>query len=488
MNLAVSFRISSGFVTHLFQQSYDQGETPAIWRNANVAPVFKKGPVCNAANYRPISLTCIACKVMEHVVVSHMRKHLELHNALTELQHGFRAKHSCDTQLLLTVHDLMEQMDRPKTQIDICVLDFSKAFDVVPHRRLMSKLRLYGIDGKCANWIWSFLADRTQQVVVDGVASPTSPVTSGVPQGTILGPLLFLIFINDIVCNIDPGTQMRLFADDCLVYRRIASIQDQIQLQRDLDALTAWGNQWGMRFNASKCNVLVVTNLQTPIPKFYQLNNQVLKHVEAAQYLGIILQSNLKFNSHIQEITSRANSRLGFLKRNLKGVDSALKRTAYVSLVRSGLESASAIWDTSIGVQQRKIELVQNRAMRWIRGLPPFDRTSIKQLLEDTSLDTLENRRREARLSLMWKVTHDHVAVTPEQLGLSPPDWRTRTGVTGHAHRYKEIKARKERLKNSFVGRTVPEWNRLPAAVAEAVTYDSDQGSFKSQLAEARRR
>ena len=145
--------------------------------------------MCVAANYRPISLTCIACKLMEHVVVTHMRRHLEHHSAITELQHGFRSKHSCETQLLLTIQDLIDQKDKPKHQNDILVLDFSKAFDVVPHRRLMSKLSLYGIDGKCANWIWSFLADRTQQVIVDGAASATTPV--GIPQGTILGPLLF---------------------------------------------------------------------------------------------------------------------------------------------------------------------------------------------------------------------------------------------------------------------------------------------------------
>ena len=126
--------------------------------------------------------------------------------------------------------------------------------------------------------------------------------------------------------------------------------------------------------------------------------------------------------------------------------------------------------------------------MRWISGLLPFDRTSIVKLLQDTSLDSLESRRRDARLTLMWKVTHKKVAITPQHLGLVPPDERTRNWVAGHAHRYKEKNTRKEQFKkHSFVGRTVPEWNRLPAAVAEAVTYDSDQDSFKSQLAEARR-
>ena len=137
-------------MTHIFQISYDKGELPACWKNANVAPIYKKGPVYDPANYRPVSLTCITCKLMEHVIAHHMREHLDCHNVLTPLQHGFRSLFSCETQLLLTIQDLIERRDPVKSQIDIGVLDFSKAFDVVPHNRLLSKLRLMGIDGKCA--------------------------------------------------------------------------------------------------------------------------------------------------------------------------------------------------------------------------------------------------------------------------------------------------------------------------------------------------
>ena len=158
---------------------------------------------------------------MEHVIAHQIRSHLDRHGALTNLQHGFRSKFSCDTQLLLTNQDILIQRSAPHSQIDIGVLDFSKAFDVVPHKRLLSKLRTYGIDGKYSKWINSFLSDRTQQVVVDGATSTTTPVTSGVPQGTVLGPLLFLIFSNDITSVVDPKTQLRLFADDCLIYRSI---------------------------------------------------------------------------------------------------------------------------------------------------------------------------------------------------------------------------------------------------------------------------
>ena len=155
-------------------------------------------------------------------------------NILSKFQHGFRRGHSCESQLLNTVHDILRSFDRKK-QIDVAVLDFSKAFDVVPHRRLLSKLRHYGINGVAHDWIEDFLTGRTQQVVVDGFASDWSSVGSGVPQGTVLGPLLFLVHINDLPDCV--SSRVRLFADNCLVYREISSGDDHLKLQRDLKCL-----------------------------------------------------------------------------------------------------------------------------------------------------------------------------------------------------------------------------------------------------------
>ena len=474
--LAVEF---APILVKIFQFSYDTGEIPACWKNANVAPVYKKGPVCTAANYRPVSLTCICCKLMEHVVVHHMRAHLDSYKAFSSLQHGFRSKFSCETQLLITIQDLIYSQDNQHSQIDIGVLDFSKAFDVVSHKRLRSKLRLYGINGKCAQWVDSFLSGRSQQVVVDGVKSATAPVISGVPQGTVLGPLLFLIFINDMPSVVDPGTKIRLFADDCLVYRTINSIDDQIQLQHDLDALSEWGKQWGMRFNASKCNIISSANYKIPLIKFYQLDNIVLYHVEAAKYLGILLHNSLSFDAHIRNLINRSNSKLGFIKRNLRGCPSALKRSAYLALVRSGLEYGAIIWDPFYKAQSRSIELVQNKALRWINGLSPFDQTSIKKLLLDTGLDSLEARRRDARVTMLFKIVHGLVAITTDELGLEAADSRTRAS---HRHKFREKGSRTNMSKFSFVSRTVPDWNRLPATAAEAESLEI----FKTQLALAR--
>lgn len=214
----------------IFQQSIDTGEVPQDWRTANIVPIFKKGNRSKPANYRPVSLTAIPCKIMEHIISSQMMDHLEENNILLETQHGFRHKRSCESQLIITTDDLSRVLNT-HGQTDMAILDFSKAFDKVPHARLAQKLEFYGIRGKTKQWIISFLRNRSQRVLVDGDMSQLNPVISGVPQGTVLGPILFLIYINDISDNID--STVRLFADDCLVYREIKSVEDCQILQRD---------------------------------------------------------------------------------------------------------------------------------------------------------------------------------------------------------------------------------------------------------------
>ena len=175
------------FLTHLFNLSLTTGQLPDDWVNANITPVFKKGNRHDPANYRPVSLTSVCCKLMEHIICRHILGHLDKHNILTPYQHGFRAGHSCESQLLITMQDINASFDNKK-QIDIAILDFSKAFDTVPHQRLLAKLRHYGISGQIENWIHNFLTTRQQSVIVDGAKSPPVKVDSGVPQGTVLGP------------------------------------------------------------------------------------------------------------------------------------------------------------------------------------------------------------------------------------------------------------------------------------------------------------
>ena len=235
-------------LSFVFNQSLTSGVIPDDWKNTHVSPIHKKGSKHQAENYRPISLTCICSKLLEHVVCRHIMSHLEEHNILTHLHHGFRSGVSTVTQLLVTTQDIFCQWDN-KTQVDIAVLDFAKAFDKVPHRSLLNKLHHYGIDNNIHTWITSFLTNRIQSVVVDGATSPPTKVISGVPQGTVLGPLLFLLYINDLPSIV--SSQVRLFADDCIVYRAIQTVQDQLQLQKDLNNLEQWAKKWGMELPRS---------------------------------------------------------------------------------------------------------------------------------------------------------------------------------------------------------------------------------------------
>ena len=215
----------TGVFRLLFQASLDQGIVPDDWKHANVVPLFKKGAKTEASNYRPVSLTSISCKLLEHIIFSNIMDHFDHHNFLNDSQHGFRHRRSCETQLINTINDFSNCLNE-RGQIDAILLDFSKAFDKVDHNGLMLKLKNAGLSENLLNWSHSFLFHRSQRVVVEGTMSASQPVLSGVPQGTVLGPLFFLIYINDISFNLSPGTKIRLFADDSLLYRKINSYQD----------------------------------------------------------------------------------------------------------------------------------------------------------------------------------------------------------------------------------------------------------------------
>ena len=228
-------------LTLLFQASIKQSKVPSEWKHAHLSPIFKKGDRSLPSNYRPISLTRVCSKLLEHIIYTAIMKHLVIYNILTDAQHGFIQGHSCDSQLLLTVHDIATGLDNGK-QIDAIALDFTKAFDKVMHRCLHLRLHYYGIRGTVLDWIDNFLTNHSQQVVLDGCFSDTLPVTSGVPQGTVLGPLLFLCFVNNIPQRV--SNKIRLYADDILLYKVIDNEDDCIDLQKDLDSLQQWENTW----------------------------------------------------------------------------------------------------------------------------------------------------------------------------------------------------------------------------------------------------
>ena len=243
-------------LTQIYKKSLQEGRLPQEWLSANVTAIFKKGARHEASNYRPISLTSVTCKIFEHVLFSQMMRHYTRHKFINPLQHGFQKGLSCETQLATTVDQLQKRLD-DKQQVDLIILDFQKAFDKVPHRHLLHKLHESGIHGQLHEWLTCYLTERTQRVIVDGCESTEARVMSGVPQGTVLGPLLFLTYINDIANGING--QMRLFADDALLYYPVRTIADGASLQHDLHTLHRWSKSWKMAFNGKKCHVMHVT-------------------------------------------------------------------------------------------------------------------------------------------------------------------------------------------------------------------------------------
>ena len=300
-------------------------------------------------------------------MVHHIMGHAQEHNILYARQHGFRSMLSCETQLTEFYHDLVSNCHGGH-QTDVLVMDFSKAFDKVGHERLLEKITRYGITGHTQRWIRQFLSNRLQRVVLDGEQSSTVPVTSGVPQGSVLGPCLFLLYINDLAQGLD--STVRLFADDTIAYLTIGDTADADRLQGDLDRLAHWEDLWQMQFHPDKCQVLRVTKKTKAnvVSSSYTLHGHTLEVVDHVKYLGLTISGDLKWDRHVTNVVNKANSTLAVLKRNVRVPSQSVKSAAYTALVRPHLEYCSAVWDPSTKKLKDKIEKVQRRSARWVMG------------------------------------------------------------------------------------------------------------------------
>ena len=317
------------------------------------------------------------------------------------------------------------------------------------------------------------MTGRTQRVVVDGESSSEAPVKSGAPQGTVLGPLFFILYINDI--NADTTSSIRLFADDCLLYRVINTVSDADMLQRDLQQLGKWADIWQMDFNAAKCHLLSVTRKKNPVKYTYSIGGAPLKQVAHHPYLGVELAADLSWGEHIKNVVPRAQRTLNFLRRNLSGCSQGTKEAAYKTLVRPLLEYGSSAWDPYQGNHIGKLEDVQRRAARFVKGQYRRD-VSVTKLQEELQWRTLQERRLCARLTMFHKATNGEEVLT------LPPTAPPSTGDnrTSHDLQFTQPRARTETYIYSYFPRTIRIWNILPASVVYAPNADI----FKSRLHE----
>ena len=455
----------------IFRLSYEMGEIPEDWREANVVPIYKKGNRSAPVNYRPISLTCICCKLMEHVLASNIMKHGDRNSIIFPLQYGFRKNMSCEQQLLGFTSDLHKNLDEGR-QSDVIIMDFSKAFDKVGHQRLLHKLDFYGIRGKNLKWIQSFLQGRSQRVLLDGNRSSSIAVESGVPQGSVLGPCLFLFYINDLPNGL--ASNVRLFADDAISYMTIENQHDAQNLQHDLNKIGGWAQQWMMVLNTDKCKVLTISRKRNKVQHEYHLNNSPLEAVDSVKYLGVTITSDLKWTQHINNTVNKANNVLAFLRRNLRIKSSDLKATAYKTLVRPIVEYASSVWDPATKNLTQKVEMVQRRAARYT--LNRYHNTSsVTNMLEELAWTTLEERRVNDRLTMMYKI-HNNLAPLSKQAYITQVTQSTRAT---HPHSYQMPYSRTETHRQSFFPRTIKNWNSLPTDIVAAPSV----GAFRNRLA-----
>ena len=397
--------------------SFQSGSIPSAYKKQLISPVFKKKSRALAINYRPISITPHEIKIFERIIRDRLTTYLESNDLLSSFQHGFRKGKSCLTQLLKHLENIILNL-MSDAETDSIFLDFAKAFDKVDHQILLQKIRNLGITGKLYDWLADFLSNRHQVVVLDGVMSYIAAVISGVPQGTVLGPILFLIFINDINDCVQHSV-IGCFADDTRASMAINSEADAILLQEDINSLLHWAVINNMEMHKDKF-VFINFNCRSkkfylPLLPFYEdhlkytlSEDQLLEPSIEVKDLGIIFTPDLSWSSHVNSLTSAAKKKAGWALSSFHDRSPVTMLTLYKSLIRSRLEYGCPLWNGLSLTQVRDIEAVQRFFSNKI--ICPPHVTDYCDRLKFFHLMSLQRRRERYVILFMWKIFYGKVS------------------------------------------------------------------------------
>ena len=446
---------------YIYTNSISTGSVPDIFKIGIITPIHKGGNRSEPKNYRPITLTSILCKVLEKIILKPIVIHLRDNLLYNERQHGFRAKRSTLSQLLCHIDELLDNMEKGYN-VDVVYLDFAKAFDKVDHGILLQKLKSLGIRGKFSNWIESFLTNRKQFIAANGALSTQSNVLSGVPQGTILGPILFLILIRDIDHNLK-SSKAYSFADDTKIVSKIKTHQDVNNAQQDLNTIYAWEDENNMKFNPDKFQHISYSLIKNSEPRIYKNSSQTdIAPTNSVKDLGVTLSSDLSFQQHIQNTVGKCNNLISWILRTFRTRDSLPLLTLYKSLVIPHLDYCSQLWCPYKVQEIAQLEQVQRSFTSKISdtyNLSYLDR------LKKLNLYSLERRRERYLILYSWKIienlvdnpnnkfsTYNHI-----RFGrlINIPSWTSQTSSTKISN-----------LKHNFFTKKGPRlFNLLPAEI-----------------------
>ncbi|MGL5708301.1 MAG: reverse transcriptase family protein [Aeromonas sp.] len=451
-------------LTNLFIKCYQFSSIPDAWKIGVISPIYKGGDRNCPQNYRPVALLSVVSKVMESIIDDAMREVLNKNSFFVNEQHGFRAGRSCVTNLLKT-HEQWTKAADAGLPVDAIFLDFTKAFDRVDHAILRRKLQDSGLDGKINAWLASYLENRQYTVRVNGELSEYFTAPTGVPQGSILGPLLFLIFINDFPKDIH--SSIVLYADDSKFSRVIRSASDSEALQQDLNNAFEWSLHNKLKFNTSKCKVLHIRNKNQQV---YYLGNVPLGTVDHERDLGTLVTANLSLTMNTSRMTKCANTRLAMLSRILGKFSQESFPGIFNALVRPLVETNIQACSPFLAQDIKAIEAVQRRATKRVSGLYHL---KYAERLTQLKLFPLTYRRARGDLILTFRILKDHNHPNRDLFNLA----RT-TNLRGNDQKLFIQGSRIMCRQHSFPVRVPELWNKLPNEIVSTTSLEE----FKTRL------